>query len=754
MGQDESQIISSFINNNKIPSPSQIHLNKNHFEFQYIIGRGGFGKVWKVKYKQTQQNFALKEMSKLKIIDRKSEKSIKNEKEFLSYLHHNFIVNMQCSFQDYDHLYLVMDLLTGGDLRYHICHEKKFTENQTKFFCACVITSLEYIHSKNIIHRDIKPENLVLDNKGYVHLTDFGVAKKNLKDNSSETSGTPGYMAPEVLCAQNHSFPVDFFAIGVMAYEFMFGVRPYLGKNRKEIKEAVLAKQVHVHKKDMFEFGWSFESGDFINKMIYRKASKRLGYNGIEEVKKHKWFEGFDWDGLINKKMNSYFVPKKGDNFDKKYCEGIENIGTETEERYEYYKSKDKYKNLFINYTFIWNDVLEDNIKLIQHKKTISSNSNYNNENISTKSSVNNINNSIKALNSKKSKNNIFAQNNNNNNMNINNKNNKENENVNLNKNNNNNKLLHPSNSTFLFNKNIFNNNNNNNNINSNNNRLNILNEKKYNHNSLYHNGLNFNKSSKDIFQKNNNNFNNNKEYLFQKSNNPSKLITNNNNNNYINNNNNNNKQKILIQSPISNYIKSINKLNNNSNSSKSSMQKTMYKNSRNNSYNNIKNSQNKINNNNIHININNNNFKNKSLYNYHFNSLSNFKTKKFFKNNIFNENDIINKTMRNNINKFPNFNNNNKLLTKTISMKMLNFNSNSYLAGLNKKSSSSKNKKENLKLNSNHFNLHNNNNNLIRMLNPNFYYIHELNANNKFSTISPRQRNKNINNLKKINGF
>ena len=205
----------------------------------------------------------------------------------------------------------------------------------------------------NIIHRDIKPENLVLDEKGYVRITDFGVAKKNLRDNSSETSGTPGYMAPEVLCALNHSFPADFFALGVIIFEFMNGYRPYLGRNRKEIKEAVLARQIHVHRKQLFENGWSFESGDLINKLLYRKPHKRLGCNGIKEIKEHPWFKNINWDELFEKKMESPFIPKEGDNFDKRYCEGIEQIDTQTKERYEYYKSKSKFKTLFQNYTFV-----------------------------------------------------------------------------------------------------------------------------------------------------------------------------------------------------------------------------------------------------------------------------------------------------------------------------------------------------------------------------------------------------------------
>ena len=531
MGQEESfQNINNIhrINNNNYKKNSYIEYssnkdiikpNKSMFEFLYVIGRGGFGKVWMVKYKKTNEKYALKEMSKVKIIDRKSEKSIKNEREFLSKLHHPFIVNMICSFQDYDNLYLVMDLLTGGDLRYHICHKKQFNEEQSKFFSSCILLALEYIHINNIIHRDIKPENLVLDEKGYVRVTDFGVAKKNQRDNSSETSGTPGYMAPEVLCGLNHSFSVDFFALGVIIYEFMNGYRPYLGRNRKEIKEAVLARQIHVHRKQLFENGWSFESGDLINKLLYRKPHKRLGCNNINEIKEHSWFKNINWDELLNKKMKSPFIPKDGDNFDKRYCESVEQIDTQTKERYQYYKSKSKFKTLFINYTFIRDeDKKEYNID----------NNNINNNSITNINSFNNNNKN----NRNKNENNYFIQ--------LDKENNDDNINIIYNENEELNQKIFSKTFKLQKNNNIINNNyysdiNNNIKNEDNYNRMNYFKEKPKENNQI--------RSSSTLIKRQN-------EYYSMNNNKLNNKIKN--NSQYYDNNNNITSIKININAPIS----------------------------------------------------------------------------------------------------------------------------------------------------------------------------------------------------------
>lgn len=198
-------------------------LSLNNFNLLWVIGRGGFGKVWKVEAKKTKRFYAMKEMMKCRVLSKRSVNSVMNERYLLSYLRHPFLVNMIAAFQDRESMFLVMDLLTGGDLRFHICKKRRFTEEQTKFVIACIVVALEYLHNHGILHRDIKPENIVLDSDGYCRVTDLGVARAWREENSQDTSGTPGYMAPEVICRQNHGVAVDYFALGVIAYEMMLG---------------------------------------------------------------------------------------------------------------------------------------------------------------------------------------------------------------------------------------------------------------------------------------------------------------------------------------------------------------------------------------------------------------------------------------------------------------------------------------------------------------------------------------------------
>ena len=185
-----------------------------------------------------------------------------------------------------------------------------------------------------------------------MHITDFGIAKYKSNNNKNETSGTPGYMAPEVMKGMNHTGSVDYFAVGVITYELMMGQRPYVGKNRKEIKEQMMNKQIYIDE-EMIPLGWSEESADFINKLMVRKDTKRLGFYNDIDIKNHPWFFDIDFDELVKKKIEAPFSPKiNHDNYDKKYCEEIEKVGYETNNRYEEYKANEHYKDIFYGFTF------------------------------------------------------------------------------------------------------------------------------------------------------------------------------------------------------------------------------------------------------------------------------------------------------------------------------------------------------------------------------------------------------------------
>jgi len=349
----------------------------NIFHLDYPIGRGGFGKVWKVKCKLNNKYYAMKIMSKLKIIKKNSVKNINNEKKFLSILHNPFLVNMICSFQDNDNLYLVMDLLLGGDMRYHInkraIYNRKKDENQLKFIAGCVLIGLNYIHENQIIHKDIKPENLVYDSKGYIHITDFGISKIFHPDNGKENSGTPGYMAPEVLFNKDHTYCVDYFSLGVILYELLMGKRPYHGHNKKDLRKDIVSRQARI-KEDNIPDGFVksdtfLDCANFINSLLERKKEKRLGFNGFEEVKNHPWLIDFNWDDLINKRMNPFFIPPLGDNnYDKKYCNEPDKIGDETQNEYETIKNKVDYDKYFQNYSCNNKQFLEK-IKILNEKQ-------------------------------------------------------------------------------------------------------------------------------------------------------------------------------------------------------------------------------------------------------------------------------------------------------------------------------------------------------------------------------------------------
>ena len=266
----------------------------------------------------------MKEISKVKAYVKKSIRSTLMERHILKHIHHNFISNLYFSFQDKDNLYLILDYFSGGDLRFYLNKNVQFNEKQIKFLVSNIILSLKYLHQNNILHRDMKPENLVFDEKGYLNLTDFGISKKIKKNKQiKDRSGTPGYLSPEMILKNNQTFVCDYFPVGIIIYELIFLKRPFNGRNKQEISDNILHKNINLKKKNLPNLFINSSSAnelvDFINKLLKRKANERLGSKGINEIMQHPWLKGINWDIMESKLINEEeipFIPSPGDNFD------------------------------------------------------------------------------------------------------------------------------------------------------------------------------------------------------------------------------------------------------------------------------------------------------------------------------------------------------------------------------------------------------------------------------------------------------
>ena len=291
----------------------------------------------------------MKEISKVKLIQNKAYEEIIHEQELNAKLNHPFLVGMNFSFQNKDYLYMINDLMPGGDLRYWYIQKKNFSEKECKFIIACVILGLEYLHSNKIIHRDLKPENILFDKKGYVHLADFGIAKKlgdEPEERIEDTSGSPGYMSPETIFNQKHSYASDFFSLGVVCYEMMMKKRPYNGKNRQEIKENMAKNFIQI-KTNEIPKGWSSEFVDFTNKLLEKNEENRLGYKGINDLKCHPWLKLLNWKNIYLMKEKAPFIPPR-----KVICSEEDNKNKEEKNENLKIKNSELYKKAFEHFEY------------------------------------------------------------------------------------------------------------------------------------------------------------------------------------------------------------------------------------------------------------------------------------------------------------------------------------------------------------------------------------------------------------------
>ncbi|KAK1771767.1 putative agc yank protein kinase [Phialemonium atrogriseum] len=290
--------------------------NLNHFRLLRVVGRGAFGKVRIVERKDTGLSFALKYIRKDEVVRSESVRNIIRERRMLEHVNHPFICNLRYSFQDIEYMYLVVDLMSGGDLRFHISR-KTFTEDAVRFWISELGCALRYIHGQNIIHRDVKPDNVLLDADGHVHLTDFNVASDVVPGRIlSSKSGTLAYLAPEVYAGQGYDVRADWWSLGVLFYECIYNRRPFEGNSEASLGTVIQAANP---KYPVTSPPVSLLCLYAIKDALEVNPDKRLG-STWESFTRHDFFSCIDFEALERKEIEPVFVPSsEKTNFDATY---------------------------------------------------------------------------------------------------------------------------------------------------------------------------------------------------------------------------------------------------------------------------------------------------------------------------------------------------------------------------------------------------------------------------------------------------
>ncbi|KAK2075312.1 hypothetical protein P8C59_009447 [Phyllachora maydis] len=260
--------------------------------------------------------YALKMLRKTEVIRLKQIDHVQHERRILADVSgHPFITNLLASFSDRDFLYLVLDYVPGGELFSYLRKFRRFDEPATRFYAAEIVLVLEYLHEQQggVAYRDLKPENLLLDASGHVKLVDFGFAKRlgsSEDDHPHETytlCGTPEYLAPEVIQNKGHTTAVDWWALGILIYEFLTGYPPFWHQNPIEIYKQIVEKSVIFPQVPAI----SDAAKDIVRQLCTVDRSRRLGNisGRAGRVKAHPFFAGVDWDAVLQRRHPGPVVP-------------------------------------------------------------------------------------------------------------------------------------------------------------------------------------------------------------------------------------------------------------------------------------------------------------------------------------------------------------------------------------------------------------------------------------------------------------
>lgn len=284
------------------------HAKPSDFDFLKVIGKGSFGKVLLAKHRKDESFYAVKVLQKKAIMKRNEQKHIMAERNvLLKNLKHPFLVGLHYSFQTFDKLYFVLDYVNGGELFFHLQRERTFMESRARYYAAEITSAVGYMHSLNIIYRDLKPENILLDSKGHIVLTDFGLCKEGIDSNQTTTTfcGTPEYLAPEVLRKKPYTKAVDWWCLGAVLYEMLYGLPPFYSRDTHEMYENILYKPLKLRT------SVSAAARMLLEQLLQKNPDFRLGSGerDVLDIKEHSFFLSINWDDLEAKRLETPYNP-------------------------------------------------------------------------------------------------------------------------------------------------------------------------------------------------------------------------------------------------------------------------------------------------------------------------------------------------------------------------------------------------------------------------------------------------------------
>lgn len=290
-----------------------------------VLGVGGFGRVSLVTHKPTGEPYALKALFKGLVIAKRQVGHIMNERKLLGACVHPFLPRLYSTYQNPKELYLLMDLIVGGELFAYLVSRDPLSEPDALFYTANVATIFEFLHERSIAYRDLKPENLLFDTEGYLKLVDFGFAKV-VEDRTYTVCGTPEYLAPETIQRQGHTWPVDWWALGILLYEMLAGYTPFQQESQMDILHSIVHDEIHIPPY------FSDSSASFILKLLERNPRSRLGTRDKGKKGVRDQLKMIDFGQLFAKKLPAPYVPKVADptdisNFSELSPEDIKDTG-------------------------------------------------------------------------------------------------------------------------------------------------------------------------------------------------------------------------------------------------------------------------------------------------------------------------------------------------------------------------------------------------------------------------------------------